>query len=1167
MDNNHGDDDDVMNEEEEEKKANIVHDNAIPEVKNIVRQTLNNIFKNIFIKFLTVNFYKYLTCDLKVLIEFELCIYITESNLAFDRASFTQLNENFEVISSNIIEIMNEKNFKTFFLHYYRYILNRDLILLQESIINDVELKLINTLNQLKTHQFVHTRSSIVVSNNLRFIQKPYPYKSNLLKILSKLICTKIYCPNMLYVKDQPGPKRRCLSLAKIDGSFVNKFIKSITGYIFSFIFNYLIYLLLRYQYETYVLHGISILCLLSALILFGMTFNSTIRAYILLVLPFFSTLQGRLLILSFCWIVVYSKIYPISNANYKNLQNSYSCFQRIVLKEIVQQKDLDGPLALLFNAMENIQKFCNLVITAAKAIIEFLKEIAVVLKKVITIFKQILNVCDGSFGKPFLLCMHGINDLRNKCFDEYSYPITLNCYLTYLLHPMCLYMQYLQLYCFFLKFLFKAIKFIFFEIFNVFFRDLFNRLRETFWFSVKSSHDFRLDYQQDNTLGSIVTGIAKDVGSNVTYIKNVAEDIDYIFPVSIMIIIYRTWRYMRKYKSKTKYDNYTIGVKFEKLDETRYLKGYQILLPLKRHLKSKYVRLCSIRQTSKESIETRAALVLFIATFIPIVYALAMDQFLIHLCKFIIKHLYIKTVYLETPGGVNNLNLQIEGKGFVSNIYRLMFRNFEHLTKLNYTIDTSMCMPNIVDADYFAYKQIGIYLFSVFLLSLSQAYLQRLRSVFMGTIWPLRDEERAIWLYNHIMIFERKGFHFSFNPKKEILKKAQPPGLPKLWFLKCLLHLCWFLISKIIYKLMIILLKFSISLSIFVILIPLKILNLIICLIYYCCVTLNPACMAFDIFLRSLKIGCKLYWKNCWRVTKKFTPKFLQPNRILAALKRAIKTGLLLLVNCICRGFTSMNVSCDLCQQKGIGLEFRTCLEDNCQKSCCFKCYKITNQECPFCMLMALNKDELNESIEMDSSIASENTQDENEIKSFFNDYNVDFEDEESREKLKQSDNDDDETFDQDENLNENESVMVDGKIYKRINYTANLNPQREKFYLQALATIKGAFYKRSILNLQKKDIFNAINIQLEPIFRLLQSSDYYSNVKNNFEKLIMQDDEIKNMFFKDSNDLYEAINEEIFDNIVNNIELHEYFEINELKKASFYKKLKHIHEDLIDT
>lgn len=99
--------------------------------------------------------------------------------------------------------------------------------------------------------------------------------------------------------------------------------------------------------------------------------------------------------------------------------------------------------------------------------------------------------------------------------------------------------------------------------------------------------------------------------------------------------------------------------------------------------------------------------------------------------------------------------NQKIEGTGLMANAYRHIFDSFiqpDGVSNKQRLISNVHCLPLGLEPKYDVYKQIGVYTVILLVVSSLQAYTKRLRSVLAGSVYPNRDFERSIWLYNYIL-------------------------------------------------------------------------------------------------------------------------------------------------------------------------------------------------------------------------------------------------------------------------------------------------------------------------------------------------------------------------------------------------------------------------------
>jgi hypothetical protein len=84
------------------------------------------------------------------------------------------------------------------------------------------------------------------------------------------------------------------------------------------------------------------------------------------------------------------------------------------------------------------------------------------------------------------------------------------------------------------------------------------------------------------------------------------------------------------------------------------------------------------------------------------------------------------------------------------------MFKIFSSKSKESQMvlISNRHCLPitSYIENEAQVYGMLKVYVIIIFFISIFQAYFMRLRSICAGSVYPKRDEERAVWLYNHIL-------------------------------------------------------------------------------------------------------------------------------------------------------------------------------------------------------------------------------------------------------------------------------------------------------------------------------------------------------------------------------------------------------------------------------
>ena len=245
--------------------------------------------------------------------------------------------------------------------------------------------------------------------------------------------------------------------------------------------------------------------------------------------------------------------------------------------------------------------------------------------------------------------------------------------------------------------------------------------------------------------------------------------------------------------------------------------------------------------------------------------------------------------------------------------------------------------------------------------------------------------------------------------------------------------------------------------------------------------------------------------------------------------------------------------IHCEFCT-KQCDLEFQTCYNDQCRKIFCFECYSRFYNECPFCILRSKNKGNDNdevESLEADSS-DEELKKHEDSIEDY--DY-IDGDEEDPLIDMESSNI---------ENTLENPSQELVNKNVK--DEFASSVYGNKKLYIHLLNTIQKKVLQRSIM--KPKNIENIIEQKTEIIFENIQNHPNNSYLIENFKEMLLKKNEIIDLFHRHSYEIYNSVSEKIFDNIVNAIELNEYFNVKtEVKSDKLFNYLNDIKKSMTDS
>lgn len=229
---------------------------------------------------------------------------------------------------------------------------------------------------------------------------------------------------------------------------------------------------------------------------------------------------------------------------------------------------------------------------------------------------------------------------------------------------------------------------------------------------------------------------------------------INLVLPLSLILVIYSSLRYHDRYVRNDAYHNSIIGVKFYEIDEKRRSCGTATLLPLNSVLTDKYVGLFDLRMTSYERKYTIESLIRLFLAFSPLLLALWLND------KFVALNVYIiSNTAFEMEWSSSERDGAIRGNGLVADTLRHMFESQGSYHKIN----NINCLPKVSLIDQTVHRTMGYSVVILLCLTCFQAYIKRMRSFLCGCVYPERDHERAIWLYNHLLSLYSRYFKITF--------------------------------------------------------------------------------------------------------------------------------------------------------------------------------------------------------------------------------------------------------------------------------------------------------------------------------------------------------------------------------------------------------------------
>lgn len=231
----------------------------------------------------------------------------------------------------------------------------------------------------------------------------------------------------------------------------------------------------------------------------------------------------------------------------------------------------------------------------------------------------------------------------------------------------------------------------------------------------------------------------------------NILPQLNLVLPISLLFVIYSSLRYHNKYMRRDYYENNVMGVKFLELEEKRRLNGKPTVLPLNSLLKNKFVGLFDLRLTKREQAYTWKSLSRLMIIFVPILLTLWLDDILVSVNEYVASNTLIEMQW--EPNELMKIHVVQGGKSFLGQTYKQLFESFKNKeTSGSKMLNNLKCLPKLSRVNGDVHYTISFCLVLLLVLTSFQAYIKRSRALLAGCVYPDRDQERAVWLYNHIL-------------------------------------------------------------------------------------------------------------------------------------------------------------------------------------------------------------------------------------------------------------------------------------------------------------------------------------------------------------------------------------------------------------------------------
>ncbi|BFF98397.1 DC-STAMP domain-containing protein 2 [Drosophila madeirensis] len=493
------------------------------------------------------------------------------------------------------------------------------------------------------------------------------------------------------------------------------------------------------------------------ALLLIVLFYGRPVRCILTLAIPSLCSSRGRAFLIALAFFL--AAIGPTANilANLKVMLRSMACGQELLRQALGQMLDvLLEPAKSIKMAIElmldEVRRVLKQVLETLLRIQEHLLIIIGTLKNCLAWLESIVDMCNEEMDTPWARCKQAALSAMSKCQEKLGVlrPI---CHVTKVFLALCYPAKIIDVFCTGFwdvqwELLDKVV-----EQYHLFV----GHIREMFDVKISFEHDFHFNTNSSRDLSEVGEEIVQDINKRLKPLMFMFGWLDLLCYILIVAVFIKAIYFYVRYMYSLEYRNVYLTESIYAIERHREQRGDELLLPLKRLERGKYIKLTSPRLTSSECLDIVGNSFFMIFTSLQLFSICFLDYSLFWL-------LATMSFYGHQESGLEvtaYIDLQIKGGGFVADVMRGISNGFRPLTQKT-VFDTSHCLPLPVEPNYWRYAEILGLCLIVWLVLLTEPYFLRLRHAIMRCFYPERDHERALYLHNKILTERLSVFKFA---------------------------------------------------------------------------------------------------------------------------------------------------------------------------------------------------------------------------------------------------------------------------------------------------------------------------------------------------------------------------------------------------------------------
>ncbi|KAM9489119.1 DC-STAMP domain-containing protein 2 isoform 2-T2 [Clarias gariepinus] len=480
----------------------------------------------------------------------------------------------------------------------------------------------------------------------------------------------------------------------------------------------------------------------------FGMGLSLNVRANITLMLPMLCSREGKKILLFLIITLVVQG--PLNNTvkNFDRAATSILCGAELAMNQTQQlMQRASTPLLPVLDKVREVSRnaysLAGRVQNLIGALTESVRHISRSLRNVLHFLASIGDICNAKMGTPYQKCNSVFDEGRADCMELLS-VFNFLCHIVDGFRPLCGLTRVGELFCVIPSYIAEHLKKkLAFPIIAAF-----DQMKKEFEFNMLASVHFEMNVNSSQSVRQMIQKIMEEVSQDCNRVLDIMGLFTYVGLFLMLFMYLQAVSYKKKYLHVDDFDNCYITEEFVEMDRKLYRQGKAAVLPLSKKEALTYTTPYCLRLTAREKKTIMTGLASMFQYIIMGCVVIALDH-MVFWAFDILHHHAQEEIVAKAP---LVMDIQVNGSGYASDIFKDIMASFDILQKGNITIVSKKCMMEPLEPEYMVNLFIGLLYGLAISLVLAGGYLKRLQRFVCAHYYPQREKVRILHLRSRIL-------------------------------------------------------------------------------------------------------------------------------------------------------------------------------------------------------------------------------------------------------------------------------------------------------------------------------------------------------------------------------------------------------------------------------